>query len=144
MAQESEIIHYLSRMSECNPMRMVKQVNVSTAGLGFIVGYLHQHREETILAGDLAKASGVSTARIAAALKKLEQQELIVRTPYEKDSRKVVVSLTEAGTRQAEDMQTKLHALIGTIIDTVGKEDLDEYLRISAKISQAVLRNCEG
>ncbi len=50
------------------PFRDVKVFNKNNEGLGLIVGYLYEHQSKTVYAGDLAKVSGVTTARIAAAL----------------------------------------------------------------------------
>lgn len=52
---------------------------------------------------DMSKALMLTTARIAAMLKSLENQKLITRMPDPNDSRQVIVELTKAGASVVEE-----------------------------------------
>ncbi len=130
--------HFLEDFFRLGPFRDIKQINRRNEGLGFIVGYLYNNRDRAVYAGDLAKVSGVSTARIAAALKKLEQLGLVQRSMSEKDYRKTVVSLTSKGVKKAEEGKLGMISYTSRLIDKVGKEDMEELLRILASIKGAV------
>ena len=71
---------YARMFSEINPYRCIKRINPNNEGVGFVMAYLYKNRDKTICAGDLAKALNVSTARVAAALNKLEEHKLLKST----------------------------------------------------------------
>lgn len=136
---------YALEFSKINPYRCFKSINPNNEGLGFVLAYLYKNRDKTICAGDLAKALNVSTARVAAALKKLEEQQLITREDSKTDSRKTIVNLTDAGVKQTEETGRRLLGFIADVIDYVGTDDLDEYIRISSKINDAIKSmKCKG
>ena len=120
------------------PFRDVKVFNKNNEGLGLIVGYLYEHQGSVVYAGDLAKVSGVSTARIAAALNKLENLGLIQREASDKDSRKTIVKITAEGRARAEEKRRDVVQYTAKLIDKVGKEDMDSFLRILRRIKQAM------
>ena len=132
--------YYLSRFSELAPARTLKKVNPSNDGMGFIVRYLYRQGDKVVYAGDLAKASCVSTARIAAALNNLETQGLVERCTAEEDSRKTVVRLTALGLERAEGMKQMLLEQFASLIEEVGTGDMDEFIRISQKMKNAMER----
>lgn len=129
---------YAVRFAELNRFQSLKKLNENYKGLGFLIGYLHMHRDTTVYAGDIARASCVSTARVAAALNKLEEQGVVMRATAGEDSRKTVVSLTDAGLAKAETVRDRMLAELADIIDSVGTEDMDEFLRIGQKINSAI------
>ncbi len=130
--------HFLDEFFCLGPFRDIRQINKKNEGLGFIVGYLYNNRDKAVYAGDLARVSGVSTARIAAALKKLEQLGLIQRAMSEKDYRKTVVSLTSKGVKKAEEGKIGMISYTSRLIEKVGRDDMEELLRILAGIKGAV------
>jgi len=107
-------------------------------GTDFIIAYLHKHRDKTIYAGELAKDAGVTTARIAAALRGLEQQGYIVRSASQSDSRKTEVRLTAEGERRGSDMLTHFLGVVADVLDYVGEVDMEEFMRIAKRIDEAI------
>lgn len=128
---------YVKRCMELGSFDM-KKMNPHNDGMHFVISYLYRHKEETTYAGDIAKALGVSTARIAAALNNLEEKKWIVRTTAETDSRKTKVSLTEEGCKVMEDKGKNMIQCTADLIDLVGIDDMNEFLRISKKIKEAM------
>lgn len=129
---------YAERFARLGRFRLMKRMDPHRRGEGFVIGYMDQHQNQTVYAGDLAKASGVSTARIAAALKTLEQKGLLTRCASEEDARKTVVRLTDAGMQLAQTMRMRLYSDIADVVDYVGAKDIDTFLRIAQKINDAL------
>ena len=129
---------YAERFRQMGRFRLMKRMDPHRQGEGFVIGYMDHHQGQTVYAGDLAKASGVSTARIAAALRTLEQKGLLTRSPSETDARKTVVRLTDAGMQLAQTMRMRLYSDIADVVDYVGAEEIDTFLRIAEKINDAI------
>ncbi len=58
-----------------------------------------------VIAGDLSRKMNVSSARIAALLKKMEQGGLITRHSSSVDARRTVVEITPTGIVHAEEIK---------------------------------------
>lgn len=129
---------FLSEFYSLGPFKDVKRANRNNEGLGLIVGYLYDQNGKVVYAGDLAKVSGVSTARIAAALKKLEGLGLVQRVMSEKDCRKTVVRLTPLGRKRAEEKRKEFVEYTAKVIEKVGKEDMETLLRILCSVKHAM------
>lgn len=60
------------------------------------------YRQDQLLPSELAAMAKVKTQSMSQILKKLEKQNVIVRTPCETDKRKTFISLTETGRKLVE------------------------------------------
>ncbi len=96
-----------------------------------------------VLAGDIAEFMGVSTPRVAAVLNCMEQKGFVVRHPSASDRRKVVVSITDGGKAELKKAGDEMLKFAEYLYDTVGDDDLNEFLRISERISQALQNRLE-
>ena len=67
-------------------------------------------------------------------LKTLEAKGLVYRSHDTVDHRKVFVTLTDEGVRYTEEAFDRIHKRISAIIDALGEEDTEEFIRISKKI----------
>lgn len=92
----------------------------------------------TVVAGYIAEELHMSTPRVAAALKALEGKGYIVRNSSADDRRKTVVTITEQGRIATKRDEDALIGLVAYLFDTVGDKDLNEFLRISSAISNAL------
>ncbi len=128
---------YVSKFAELSTFDL-KKMNPQHEGLAYVTTYLYKNRDKTVYPGDIAREAGVSTARIAAILNKLEANNMIIRTPSGNDSRKTVVSLTEEGLIAVEKRIGEIVEFTADMIDIVGAEDMDEYLRLSQKMKDAI------
>ncbi len=63
----------------------------------FVILRVIRDRGGAAFSGDLAKAAGVSTARVASALNCLQKKGFVVREREKTDARRVLVKLTEQG-----------------------------------------------
>lgn len=62
----------------------------------------HLMRNPALLPTELAALARVKTQSMSQILKKLEEQNVIARTPSEDDKRKVYISLTDAGRKMVD------------------------------------------
>ena len=128
---------YLDRLHSCIPRLFYSEIDATRRGFGFVLGYLEQADKE-VCAGDLSKELNVSTARIAALLKKMEQNKLITRSPSPEDARRTVVGITPAGIAAINEMRSQALRKIELLLTKVSREDLETYIRISQQIKDVI------
>ena len=137
MSTRDEARELLLKIRSCRPRSFFGKVDESQRGTGFVLNYLRE-RDHEVVAGELARELGVSTARIAALLKTMEKNGLIVRQRSAEDARLTVVKITQAGGECYERMREQILEKIELLIEKVGKDDLEEFIRISNKIREAL------
>jgi len=97
--------------------------------------------EDHVPVNDIAKKLILNTNTITPLLKRLEQQELLVRQRSKEDERKVLVQLTEKGKQLQEPAalipEQLLNQILGSALDFQDllklKKDLDSVIRILTK-----------
>lgn len=136
MNQREKAIELIHKM---RPSRsdFINQLNMTDRGIHFILGYLEEAKGK-VIAGDLAKQLNVSTARIAVLIKKMESRDLIRTYNSPEDARKTVIEITAIGKEQAEAFKEELILGMEKLIEVVGVEDIEEFIRISIKIKEAI------
>ena len=127
----------LNKMRFCRPKAFFGRIDESQRGIGFVLVYLDNSNHE-VLAGELAREMNVSTARIAALLKSMEKNELIIRQRSALDARSIVVKITNAGTDYVKQLKERILSEMEILIEKVGKKDLEEFVRISNMIRSAL------
>ena len=108
------------------------------AGIGAVLRLLNDARE-TVTAGRISEILGVSTARVAVLLKKMEAKGLITKERDSADARITVVRLTELGGDKIAQMHSEMYRQIGHIIDVVGEARLIEFIEIAGEIQKAII-----
>lgn len=78
MSKREEAGKFLEDLYSCIPRFFYSEIESTKRGFGFLLSYLEQADKE-VYAGELSKKLNVSTARIAALLKRMEQDGLITR-----------------------------------------------------------------
>ncbi|MCH5344351.1 MAG: MarR family transcriptional regulator [Acetatifactor sp.] len=137
MASQKDAQEFLSKLRCCRPQSFFGKVDECQRGTGFILAYLEEVSGE-VIAGDLARELNVSTARIAALLKTMEKNELIIRYQSATDNRQTVVEITQKGIDYSAAMKKQILEKAELLLEKVGKEELDEFIRISMKIKEAL------
>ena len=128
---------YLDKLHSCIPRLFYSEIDATRRGFGFVLNYLEQADQE-VYAGDLSKKLNVSTARIAALLKKMEQNKLITRSPSPEDARRTLVEITPTGIDLINEMREHALRKIELLLNKVSKEDLETYIRISRQIKEVI------
>ena len=133
-ADAIEIIEMVQREKWFVPS---EESNFGLKGSKALLNYLY-NKEGKVIAGDLAVALGVSTARIATTLNLLEQKGLIVRKTDEFDKRKVYVEITEIGNKSISEHREKIIGYLAVIISKIGKEKLIEHIMLLSEIKKII------
>lgn len=141
MSRSEEAQAFIRELCSCIPRNFFTRVEETQRGIGFILVYLGSTQNE-VVAGDLARELNVSTARIAALLKKMESNGLIVRYDSPKDARKTVVEITDEGRAYLNRLKEDVLIKAELMLEKIGKEDIEDFLRISHKIKE-VLESAE-
>lgn len=115
-----------------------KNFDGAGAGIGFALKLLYVAESNRLSAGALSEAMGVSTARVAVLLKKMEGRGLIVKKHDRSDARVTVVCLSEAGRLAAEQTETTVLHCMSNLIDRIGMEKLQQFIALSAEVNAAM------
>ena len=137
MTKREEAMEVLNQLPTCVPRDLFTRLDELHKGTGFLLAYLDMAEGE-VCAGDIAKEMGVSTARIAAILKKMEKSGFIQRQTAADDARKTVVTLTKLGRAWIQKTKDQLLNRVELLLERVGKEDVWEFIRLSQKIKAAM------
>ena len=81
---------------------------------------------------------GVSTARIAALLSRLEEKQYISRASDPSDNRQVIVTLLPQGLALIQRIRNEVIAAVVRMLERLGPEDAREYIRIQKKILSGI------
>lgn len=138
MATKEQIDYIISELPKAHPANFFKIFNDTNTGIGFAVKLLYSAEENRLSAGAISEAMGVSTARVAVLLKKMESKGLITRESDRADARVTVVCLSEAGKNLAEQMQENMLRHISYVIDRVGMERLKQFMDLSVEVKAAM------
>ena len=143
MQNEQKAREFLEKFCACRPKDFFKKLDDKTRGLYIILNMLY-FASADISAGDISASLGMSTPRVAAALNVLESKGHISREQSAKDARRVIVRITDTGRREYEARERGLVELADYIIGEVGESELNEFLRISAHVQQALQKRLEA
>lgn len=139
MAEQEALGHLMLRLRDSMPKELFLPVNQMQVGMGAALQYLYEHREEPVSAGELSQFLHVSTPRVAALLRKLEGKGLIAKGKAPSDGRVTVICLSPLGVEHVEHRHRQMERRLGRVIDQIGLEKLEEYIRLGEQV-----RHCMG
>lgn len=140
MATQEQIEYIVRELPKAHPANFFKVFNDSNTGIGFAIKLLYSAEGNRLSAGAISEAMGVSTARVAVLLKKMESKGLITRESDRADARVTVARLSEAGKAAAEQMQENMLEHISYVIDQVGMEKLLQFIELSVEVKMAMAK----
>lgn len=85
-------------------------------------------------AGELAKKTGVTTARVAAILKSLSKKNYVVRVRSENDGRSVVVTLTPEGLRALKQRRQEVHSFMESLLKKLSDGEKETFVKLFTKL----------
>ena len=135
MGTREDAQEMLREFRGCWSKSFFSKIDECQKGIGFVLVYL-QEADHEVISGELARELNVSTARIAALLRKMEKSGLIVRYHSSEDARQTVVEITQAGTEYVDKMKEQILTKIELLLEKVGKKDMEEFIRISHKVKE--------
>ena len=137
MATKEEIAQLESMILSCRPGEFFRKLSEADEGIGAVLRTLHR-AEAPVTSGAISQAMGVSTARVAALLKKLEAMGLVTRSPGMDDARTTMVSLTKKGAETVERMYDDYCGELARLIDSVGIGRLRDFMAVAAEIDNVM------
>lgn len=87
-----------------------------------------------LVAGDLSRKMGVSTARVAAMLKSLEKKNYVRRLPSGTDGRNVIIESTPSGLQALEQREREVYAFIEKTLKKLTPEEAQAFIQIAKKL----------
>ena len=87
-----------------------------------------------VTAGDIAEKLGVTTARVAALLKRLESKGLIARRRSQADARVTEVVLTDEGAARVQAFREEVRAQVAMLVDELGEDRLRAFFITASEI----------
>lgn len=137
MATDEQISNMLKQMMAAHPAKFYKHMDETSAGIGAVLRLLYI-ADTPMMAGMISDRLGISTARVAVLLRKLEAKGLITREKDLVDARVTIVKLTDIGRKTIQRMWEDVRVQMGKVIDEIGEERLLEYIEISKEIGRIV------
>ncbi len=100
----------------------------------FVILRILDERDEKITAGDLARETNVSTARVASALNALEKKNYVKREVDDSDARKVVVRLTKDGKKAVEERKARIEEIVSPLFGKLTDEETINFFDALKKL----------
>ena len=110
-----------------------KEATASISGEEGLLHYL-AYKKNGVSSGFLKEQLDVGSGRMADILKRLEEKELISRRDDPKDSRKVIVYITEQGREHAVRTNERLYVWYRKLQAYLGEHDSRELVRILRRL----------
>lgn len=111
-----------------------KEATASVSGEEGLLHYL-AYKKNGVSSGYLKEQLEVGSGRMADILKRMEEKQLILRKDDPKDSRRVIVFITEQGREHAVLTNDRLHAWYRKLQEYLGEQDSKELLRILRRLA---------
>lgn len=132
-------INFWQSMKLLHKSRVHKGIIDSLEGEVFLLQYIMKN-DGVALPSEICHEGNISSARVAATLKNLEQKSLISRELDAKDHRKLLVKLTSKGKDVANEQREKIKKNVVELLSTLSEEDAQEYVRITGILANNLLK----
>ena len=145
MISDDEVREIIKKLEAIKPKKLFDDCHVNKEGIMHALVYLYTSKEP-VSAGDISKQLGVSTARVAVILRKMQEKGDITKETDPKDARKVVIRITSKGREFIEQRKSMFFNDIRDMTEKIGKERFDEFLDILSEVHEFMeaRRICRG
>ncbi len=109
-------------------------------GEKIVLGYLIEV-EDGVAPSQIGKFIGVTTARVANILNKLEDKGFITRSMDPNDRRKIIVTITDEGKKKVIEDISVIIEHMAKILAELGEHDAKEHIRIMKAIYNITLEH---
>ena len=133
MKTEDYAKEYLELRYRSDKMLLDQSIQRAATGEEYVLNYLAE-RDTPVFPKELSDGMHTSTARIAAILRHLGQQELIEISRDIEDGRRRAVRLSEKGKKLAGLYRQRCLERMTLIFEQIGEEEAKEYVRITGHI----------
>lgn len=128
------------RMMKLSEYRKMTDTN---RGEGVLLGYLARHDHEATPA-ELSGALGVSTARIAVLLNKMERKALVERQRHPENHRNIIVKLLPAGKKLNEEQEEDFNQKVVEFFKALGEEKAAMFVELQGEMVDFMMNNQNG
>ena len=134
MIGNTELTEELVRLLDEHPREARdNRFSSSLCGEMAVMRLLHNGTKKKMTAGELSSRLSMTTSRVAAVLGSLQKKGLLERESDEKDRRRVLVSLTEAGDRLCEKRKWHFMNKISQMLSMLG-EDAPTFVHLLGRV----------
>ncbi len=88
----------------------------------------------SLFSGEIAKKLNVSTARVATAIKSLQEKGYVLRNQSNDDARKVLVTITNLGEKILLEYNHQVDSVLKNRLKKLNEEELKTFIDIGAKL----------
>jgi DNA-binding MarR family transcriptional regulator len=125
----------LSEIMSNSKKDMLENINRANKGEHFVLHFLSMSNS-AVLPSELSVALGSSTARISALLRNLEKKGLLEREIDKSNRRNILVTITEAGRKHAENEKVEMQERMTRLFNEMGEADTLEFIRLMKLFSE--------
>lgn len=93
--------------------------------------------------GELCRLTHLKAPTVSAALREMEREGLVRRSPDETDKRATRVSRTEAGRAAHEEIRARLYCVDGVLMDGFSEEERAVLLALLSRMRDNILQNLQ-
>ena len=122
---------------ELGRLRPPHELSASTRGLPAVMGALAA-ATGPLSPGELARKTGVTDARIANALRRLEEKGLVERRPSSVDRRRVEVLLTPEGRAFIREHTQEADLFVAAFLRELGPDDARDLVRLLDRVIEVL------
>ena len=133
MQKNEQVYQIIENLKSSNPTRFFEDVSGSENGMNFVLLYLSENKNQPVYASTISEKMGISRARIAVLLKKMEERRYITKSKST-DARIFMLKITKQGLRQSQEIKTRLFNLTKKLIEAIGYDELNSFISTAQKI----------
>ncbi|MFI3176628.1 MAG: MarR family winged helix-turn-helix transcriptional regulator [Eubacteriales bacterium] len=128
MATKEEIREGMRLFHENRPHHAFDEMREHESGTIAVLKFLSE-QETNVKSKDISSALGISTARMAVLLKKMERKGFIIKTNSQVDGRITIVSLSEQGHRIMNTIHQQMECSIEKLVDQFGLDKIRDVFQ---------------
>lgn len=137
MATYKEVDFVFNHLMQSQSFELLKLFNDTNTGVGAVLRILKES-PSPVSARKISEIMCVSEARVAVLLRKMQDRGYISKEKDSNDARIVPVRLTQKGDLQAESLHDVLCHNIATVIDSMGFEKIEQYIKLTEEINNTI------
>lgn len=115
-----------------------KKMNLANCGESVLLSFLKKHNNSQTPT-QLSEALGVSTARVAALLNRMEKKGLVERRKHPDNNRNVMVYLLPEGERVSAEQEETFNRRVVSFFETLGEKDAEQFVKYQRKMLEFIL-----
>lgn len=138
MATKEEVGLAIQLIEERKPLKVFEEMHRKDMGVYAVIKYLDRTAGE-VKAVDICKFLGISSARMAVVLKKLETKNLVTKGDSSIDARAKTIKLTEKGKVLAKDLKEQMYYSVEKIVDEFGLEEFQQLMQNIHKLDKILV-----